>query len=195
MTSWDEFSAAAPMLASRVRARFAAADSHVLATLRSDGSPRVSGSEIDFRDGEAYIGSMLDALKARDLQRDDRFALHAYPGIEEGGDAKIAGHAVEITDQAEAARIQEGQESHLFRLDLREAVVTWVEDNTLWVESWHRGVGCASQGRTTAPRCGRSWSWGEGEGRRWLEEGGWMAWRGERIEVSRAGVWLVRCSR
>ncbi|WP_336161740.1 pyridoxamine 5'-phosphate oxidase family protein [Amycolatopsis sp. VC5-11] len=139
MTSWDEFSAAAPALASRVRARFAAADSHVLATLRSDGSPRVSGSEIDFRDGEAYIGSMLDARKARDLQRDGRFALHAYPGIEEGGDAKIAGHAVEITDPAEVARIQEGQESHLFRLDLREAVVTWVEDNTLWIESWHPG--------------------------------------------------------
>ncbi|WP_033296056.1 pyridoxamine 5'-phosphate oxidase family protein [Amycolatopsis jejuensis] len=139
MSSWDEFSAAAPSLAERVRARFAAAESHVLATLRRDGSPRVSGSEIDFRDGEAYIGSMLDARKARDLQRDVRFALHAYPGIEEGGDAKIAGRVEEITDPAALARVQQGEPSHLFRLDIEEAVLTWVDDNTLWVESWHPG--------------------------------------------------------
>ena len=139
MTNWDEFAAAAPSLAARVRARFAAADSHVLATLRRDGAPRVSGSEIDFRDGDAYLGSMLDARKAHDLRRDPRFALHACPGIEEGGDAKIAGLAVEITDPAEVARVQEGEESHLFRLDVREAVLTWVEDNTLVVESWHPG--------------------------------------------------------
>jgi hypothetical protein len=139
MTSWDEFTAAAPALAERIHARFAAAESHVLATLRRDGSPRVSGSEIDFRDGEAYVGSMLDARKAQDLQRDGRFALHAYPGIEEGGDAKIAGRAVEITDPAEVAKVQGGQESHLFRLDVREAVLTSVEGNTLVVESWHPG--------------------------------------------------------
>ena len=139
MTSWDEFAAAAPSLAARVRARFAAAESHVLATLRSDGSPRVSGSEIDFRDGEAYLGSMLNARKAQDLRRDARFALHAYPGIEEGGDAKIAGRAVEVLEPEELARAEAGADSHLFRLDLQEAVLTWVEENTLVVESWHPG--------------------------------------------------------
>ncbi|GAA3530950.1 pyridoxamine 5'-phosphate oxidase family protein [Amycolatopsis ultiminotia] len=139
MTSWLEFSTAAPPLAARVRARFTAAESHVLATLRRDGSPRVSGSEIDFRGDEAYLGSMLDAVKARDLLRDNRFALHASPGIEEGGDAKIAGRAVEITDPEQVARLQEIHPSHLFRLELEEAVLTWVEGNTLLVESWHPG--------------------------------------------------------
>ncbi|MBB4684842.1 pyridoxamine 5'-phosphate oxidase family protein [Amycolatopsis jiangsuensis] len=139
MTSWQEFGTAAPSLAERLRARFTAADAHVLATLRRDGSPRVSGSEIEFRGDEAYIGSMVDARKARDLLRDGRFALHASPGIEQGGDAKLAGHAVEVTDPAEVALHQQPQPSHLFRLDIEEAVLTWVEGNTLLVESWHPG--------------------------------------------------------
>ncbi|RJQ83570.1 pyridoxamine 5'-phosphate oxidase family protein [Amycolatopsis panacis] len=139
MTSWLEFSTAVPSLAERVKARFSAAESHVLATLRRDGAPRVSGSEIAFRGDEAYVGSMLDARKARDLLRDGRFALHAAPAIEEGGDAKIAGRAVAITDLAEITRIQGPEPTHLFRLEIEEAVLTWVEGNTLLIESWHPG--------------------------------------------------------
>ncbi len=140
MTSWQEFSEQAPELAAKVRARFfGAGKSHVLATLRRDGSPRVSGSEIDFRGQEVYVGSMLDAVKARDLQRDGRFAIHALPGIEEGGDAKLAGVAVEIADPA--AVLGHADPSHLFRLDLREAALTWVDEDTLFVESWREGRG------------------------------------------------------
>ncbi|WP_371827643.1 pyridoxamine 5'-phosphate oxidase family protein [Amycolatopsis sp. WQ 127309] len=142
MTSWQEFSAQSPSLASRVHARFTAEKSHVLATVRRDGAPRVSGSEVDFRGAEAYIGSMLDALKARDLRRDNRFAIHAYPGIEEGGDAKLAGVVAELTDKAEIAALQGNDEPcHLFRLDLREVVLTWVAEDTLFVESWREGRG------------------------------------------------------
>ncbi|MET7994132.1 pyridoxamine 5'-phosphate oxidase family protein [Amycolatopsis sp. NPDC005232] len=136
MTTWQTFAAAAPSLAERIHERFLSGESHVLATLRRDGSPRVSGSEVSFRDdGSLYVGSMLDARKARDLQHDGRFALHAFPGIEENGpgDAKLAGVAREITDD----RADSG--SHLFELDIHEAVYTWVADNTLFVESWHAG--------------------------------------------------------
>lgn len=142
MTSWQEFREQSPSLASRVHARFTAGESHVLATLRRDGAPRVSGSEVDFRGAEAYIGSMLGALKARDLQRDNRFAIHAYPGIEEGGDAKLAGVVAELTDAVEIAALQGNDEPcHLFRLDLREVVLTWVAEDTLFVESWKEGRG------------------------------------------------------
>ena len=100
MASWSEFEAAAPELAERVRARLDAHTHKTLATLRRDGSPRISGSETNFQDGELWIGSMWQALKARDLQRDPRFALHS--GSEEpadwSGDAKLAGVAEEITD-------------------------------------------------------------------------------------------------
>ena len=100
MPSWSDFEAAAPELAARVRERLDAHVHKTLATLRRDGSPRISGTETEPVDGELWIGSMWQALKARDLQRDPRFALHS--GSDEpdewGGDAKLAGVAEEITD-------------------------------------------------------------------------------------------------
>jgi len=95
MATWEEFAREAPELAAAVRARFTATKHHVLATLRRDGSPRVSGTEVDFRGADLTLGSMSGARKASDLRRDGRFALHANPG--DGsmafGDAKLAGVA------------------------------------------------------------------------------------------------------
>lgn len=114
MASWQQFADEAPELAAEVRARFEAQETHVLATLRKDGSPRVSGSEVDFQHGELTFGSMLGAVKARDLQRDGRCAIHAHPAQ---GDAKVAGVATEMKAEG----------FHAFRLDLREAVLTTVD--------------------------------------------------------------------
>src|SRR2546421_4917658 len=102
MATWEEFSAEAPQLAGAARRAFEAAKHHVLATLRRDGSPRVSGTEVDFWGPHLSIGSLWRAVKARDLQRDGRFALHANPGdgSMEGGDAKVAGVAVEVDEAA-----------------------------------------------------------------------------------------------
>ena len=77
MASWSEFAAAAPELAERVQERFDAHKHKTMATLRSDGSPRISGTETQFPDGELWIGSMWKAVKALDLQRDPRFAIHS----------------------------------------------------------------------------------------------------------------------
>ena len=85
-----------------MRDRLDAHTHKTLATLRRDGSPRISGIETAFRDGELWIGSMWQARKAHDLQRDPRFALHS--GSDEPsdwkGDAKLAGVAEEISDPA-----------------------------------------------------------------------------------------------
>src|SRR5688572_2010961 len=100
MPSWSDFEAAAPELAGTVRARLDAHTHKTLATVRRDGSPRISGIETTLVEGELWIGSMWQALKARDLQRDPRFALHS--GSDEPadwrGDAKLAGIVEEITD-------------------------------------------------------------------------------------------------
>ena len=106
---WGRLADEAPELAGAVQARLTATKHHVLATLRQDGSPRVSGTEVQLRGPELTIGSMPGAIKARDLQRDGRFALHANPGdgTMEGGDAKVAGVAVEVTDEAELAAFRE----------------------------------------------------------------------------------------
>ncbi|MCU1674759.1 MAG: pyridoxamine 5-phosphate oxidase [Frankiales bacterium] len=139
MSSWAEFTAQAPELAAAVLARFEAGKHHVLATLRADGSPRVSGTEAHVRHGELYIGSMPGARKAADLQRDPRFALHAHTGDGSmtGGDAKVAGRAVASTDE----RFEVTPPAHLFLLDLTEVVLTTVQDDRLVVQLWRPGRG------------------------------------------------------
>ena len=106
MASWSEFEAAAPELAERVRARLDAHVHKTLATVRRDGSPRISGTETQLVDGELWIGSMWHARKALDLQRDPRFALHS--GSEDPpeweGDAKLAGVVEEVTDPERVRR-------------------------------------------------------------------------------------------
>ena len=142
MASWAEFEAAAPELAEKVRARLDAHTHKTLATLRKDGSPRISGSETNLMEGELWIGSMWQALKARDLQRDPRFALHSGSDdpSEWSGDAKLAGIAEEITD-AERVKAINGEAvgpSHLFRLDLREVSTVGLDDErkALVIEVW-----------------------------------------------------------
>ena len=132
MSSWSEFEAAAPELAADVRARLDAHKHKTLATLRRDGSPRISGTESQFLDGELWIGSMIDARKAHDLQRDPRFALHSGSDdpSEWQGDAKLGGVAEEITDPVRVREIN-GEAvgpSHLFRLDIREASTVALND-------------------------------------------------------------------
>src|SRR4051812_50073512 len=77
MASWAEVEAHAPELAARARSLFDAFTHKTMATLRRDGSPRISGIEVEFADGEAWIGSMGRAVKALDLQRDPRVAIHS----------------------------------------------------------------------------------------------------------------------
>lgn len=145
--TWQQFAVAAPELATTVRAGFGAAKHHVLATLRRDGSPRVSGTEVQFHGPDVVVGMMHGSAKARDLQRDGRFALHANPGDGSmtGGDAKVAGEAREVTDAAMlrdyADAVEPPPPFHLFRLLLTQVVVTSVQDDRLVVVTWHRDRG------------------------------------------------------
>ena len=135
MATWSEFSTAAPALAERVRASFDAHTHKTLATLRRDGSPRISGTETQFDDGELWIGSMPNALKAQDLLRDPRFALHSGTMEPDEGlaDAKVAGvaHAVAHPDH------------HRFRLDVHEVSIVTLDDakQHLLIDVWTAGGG------------------------------------------------------
>lgn len=147
MASWRELSEAEPEFAARVLERLDSNVHKTIATLRRDGSPRISGIETQLHDGELYVGSMWRAVKALDLVRDGRYALHSGSEGGEGwtGDAKIAGVATEVTAADELARISgvEPGKAHAFRLAIAEA--TWVgldEGRTkLVVETWHEGRG------------------------------------------------------
>lgn len=157
MGTWDEVRRAAPELSEAVQRRFDAHRHKTLATLRADGSPRISGVEASFRDGEVWLGMMPDSRKARDLQRDPRFALHSATADPEmaDGDAKLAGRAVEVTDRATFdwfignEKEDKGEEPpepfHLFRVDVDEIVLTTLGGDPpdhLVIETWRerRGV-------------------------------------------------------
>ena len=120
-----------------------------MATLRADGSPRVSGTEVAWFEDDLVIGSMFQARKALDLQRDPRIAIHSNPGdgSMDGGDAKLVGRAVEVTDPAVLARFVDDatppEPLHLFRLDLTEVVRTSLhpDGDRLVIETWRPGEG------------------------------------------------------
>ncbi|MEV0388829.1 pyridoxamine 5'-phosphate oxidase family protein [Nonomuraea sp. NPDC050643] len=149
MASWQEFDRQAPELAEVARRLMDAYKHKVLATLRKDGSPRVSGVETSFRDGELWTGSMGRAVKAADLRRDPRMAIHVTSADPQGsdpstweGDVKLAGRAVEVTDEETRKSFEVLEsDSHLFRIELVEVVWTRVAGNELVMDTWREGVG------------------------------------------------------
>ncbi|MCX5383029.1 pyridoxamine 5'-phosphate oxidase family protein [Streptomyces sp. NBC_00083] len=144
---WAQFQEAESSFAAAVEARFAQYKHQVLATLREDGSPRVTGLEVEFQAGEMWLGMMPGSMKARDLRRDPRFAMQANPGPDAemaDGDVRISGRAVEVTDPAVMARfaslVAPPEPFHLFRAELTEVVRTDVEDDELVVRVWRPGA-------------------------------------------------------
>ena len=137
MSTWAEVEREASELAAEVRKRFGVRKHATMATLRADGSPRISGTEVAFTDGQLVLGSMPNARKALDLRRDPRVAIHsptADPPEDNphdwAGEAKVAGIAVEVgSDDA----------SHTFHIDVREVVLTRVSGDSLRITSWHEG--------------------------------------------------------
>lgn len=139
MTAWRDVERAEPEFARRVRELFDAHRHKTIATVRADGSPRISGIEATFEDGELVFGSMPHARKGADLRRDPRFALHSatvdpVEGAEAQwpGEAKIAGRATP------AGPVPEGSEGDRFRADITEVVHTRLnpEATRLVIEWW-----------------------------------------------------------
>jgi hypothetical protein len=142
--AWNAIEQTEPEFARRKQRLFDAGRHKTIATLRADGSPRISGIECEFTDGELRFGSMTGARKGADLNRDPRFALHGptfHP--EEGkesdwpGEAKIAGRAIPAgpvkTDEP-----SEQADGEMFVADITEVVIIGLDAGAtkLVVESW-----------------------------------------------------------
>ena len=144
MTAWRDVERTEPEFARRVRMLFDAQRHKTLATIRADGSPRISGIEAAFEDGDLVFGSMPNSRKGSDLRRDPRFALHSattdpVEGAEAAwpGEAKISGRAIPagpVTDDPAGDR---------FRADIAEVVHTHLDEQAamLVVEWWTPGSG------------------------------------------------------
>ncbi len=146
MANWRHIDNDAPEFAARVRGRFEAGTNKTIATLRRDGGPRISASELEFADGEVTLGMMRGSMKLRDVRRNPRIAVHS-PTIEPPkddpagwpGDAKLAGTVVETAPPRDNPHVGAG----FFKIDITEVVLTYVGTpaDHLVIESWHPGLG------------------------------------------------------
>lgn len=135
MASWADFEAADPGLAADVRAAFAIRKHCTMATLRADGAPRISGTEVEFADGQVYLGMPPASRKGLDLVRDPRIAIHSptrdpLPDGRWDGEAKLSGVAVPVAD-------------FRWRIDLSSAVFTGLTEDRqqLLIRLWRPARG------------------------------------------------------
>jgi hypothetical protein len=159
MATFADVETEEPEFAARVRAAFDAHAHKFLATLRPDGSPRISGIEMRFVSGEPWLAGMPSSVKFTDLRRDPRFALHSGSSEPDAfdADAKLSGRAIEVVDAEELRRYgtaaglpTEGMDFDLFRVELHQVVLTSLNDekNALLISSWRPGRGLTRTTRT-----------------------------------------------
>lgn len=141
MASWREFLEAAPGFGQRVEALFTGRKHHTMATVRRDGAPRISGTEVEIDSGWLCLGMMPGTRRAADLRRDPRVAIHSHcvdpPEDDPGawsGEAKLFGRAEELAG--------DGGASDRFRLHVEQVVLTSLDAPVLAIEAWtpERGV-------------------------------------------------------
>jgi hypothetical protein len=154
MTRWIDVTRAVPELAAAVQGRFEATGLGLLATVRADGSPRISPLEPLFALDELWLGMMPGSRKAADLVRDPRFAMHSATADKEvtDGDAKLTGHAIAVDDEATVRRFTEAfhaatgygpgpADVQLFRADVREISMLRPAGDHLDIDWWREGAG------------------------------------------------------
>ncbi|MBW3591435.1 MAG: pyridoxamine 5'-phosphate oxidase family protein [Actinobacteria bacterium] len=153
MAAWRDVEDSAPEFAEAARALFDVHKHKTLATVRRDGSPRISGTEMVFMDGQIWLGSMPGSRKAKDLMADPRCAIHGPTVDPDGdwkGDVKLSGRAVEEPDQElKRAMVKAGGNDEqvtgidfpLFRVDITEVVLTRLGDpaDHLNIQLWVPG--------------------------------------------------------
>lgn len=156
--TWRDLELAAPEIAEPGKTRLDETRVALLATLRRDGSPRISPIEPFFTEGHLLFGAMAWTLKARDLGRDPRCTLHsAVTGPNEGEpELKLYGPAIEADDDLRAAcpsgwwTDQPHEAARVFSLSIEEAAfVTWdYEGGEMTVRRWSRETGLKTSRRS-----------------------------------------------
>ncbi|MGH3097833.1 MAG: pyridoxamine 5'-phosphate oxidase family protein [Streptosporangiales bacterium] len=154
MTTWKEFAGAAPRIAAIFTRRHTATGNLcMLATLRSDGYPRISPMEPRFFEDQLWLLGMPDTTKFTDLHRDPRFCLHTATVDTEvkEGDAKLWGVVRDVRDEAlhgrfAAALFEEtgfdlrGREfDHFYAADVTGASAVEVGGDHLNITVWKPG--------------------------------------------------------
>ena len=99
---WSEMQSGQPGLAALGRRRLLEPGVVLVATIRGDGTPRISPVEPFVMDGDLWLSMMWQSRKAADLLRDPRVLVHSVVTGRDGGEGefKIRGIAGAVQDQA-----------------------------------------------------------------------------------------------
>lgn len=156
VASFADVENVAPDLADRARAILTSTTNALLGTIRRDGSPRLSGADAFFHDGQLRIWSMPGARKGQDMRRDPRVAVHSIPwdsrrlrdGAADVGeaDAKVSGAARLTTDASDVSAFRAWLQSargfeppenwDLFTIDIDALTVISVDGGHLVIDQW-----------------------------------------------------------
>ncbi len=130
---WSEMENTQPRLAGLGRKCLVEPGVVLVATIRQDGTPRLSPVEPFVMDGDLWLSMMWQSRKARDLLRDPRILVHSVITSRDGaeGEFKIRGTARAENDPAVERRYAdavanslgwrpEPGRSHLFAVGINE---------------------------------------------------------------------------
>ena len=96
MARWQDVVDSDPAFAAEVQEVLDAHKHKTIATLRHDGSPRLSGIEVEFIEGDVTFGMMPRSRKLADLRRDPRTEIHSASLLAEGEELSLVKSADQL---------------------------------------------------------------------------------------------------
>ena len=130
MATWDELTSAAPDIAAagrRLLTRSGIGEA-LLATSRAGGLLRINPVYAEIVDGRLLTFVQAGSAKRRDLESDDRYALHTHVDPAAPDEFEVRGRARAVTDaglrgRALAAWAFDGTAYPLYELDIEHALL------------------------------------------------------------------------
>jgi hypothetical protein len=150
---WADLEREAPRLADRARERLVGPGVLLVATVRRDGTPRLSPVEPLLLDGDLWLSMMWRSRKAADLLVDSRILVHSVVTGPEGddGEVKVRGRARPVDDPELRMRYCDAVESlgwrpvepyfHLFVVAIADVTsIRYEKTGDQYVARWPAGV-------------------------------------------------------
>jgi hypothetical protein len=160
---WDDLQTQQPRLGAVAHDRLLGPGVLLVATIRRDGTPRLSPVEPFVLGGDLWLSMLLGSLKATDLHRDPRVLVHSVVAGPNGedGELKLRGTAVAADDRDAQQRYADAVSAalpwspevgrfHLFRVDVDD--VTYIrydnESGDQYLARWPAGTETVRRGTT-----------------------------------------------
>jgi hypothetical protein len=151
---WKQVESEQPRLAELGRKKLGSPGVVLVATIRADGSPRISPVEPLFWRDDLWLSMGWETRKAKDLLRDPRILVHSIVTGREGhdGEFKLRGRAVpenSVDVQKAYAEVVSRQlgwmpvpgRFHLFRIEIEDVTfIRWAGANDQYVTRWPAGT-------------------------------------------------------